>query len=162
MTRYLKAAHGGNAKAQHFLGVKYDKGLGIRHDYAEAARWYRRAAEQGNANAQHDLGTLYGDGLGVPQDAVEAYKWLSLAAAQFNVLNAPEYRALALKNRAELAVNMTASQRATALQLALEWQPTTLPDWQIDLGIRYLARRTERATVDVAVARERQVQRAVN
>ena len=37
------------------------KGLGVRQDDAEAARWYRRAAEQGIATGQYSLGLMYED-----------------------------------------------------------------------------------------------------
>ncbi len=75
-------AEQGNAKAQFFLGVMYDRGLGVTQDYAEAVRWYRKAAEQGHAEAQHDLGVMYGEGQGVPQDYAEAVRWYRKAAEQ--------------------------------------------------------------------------------
>ncbi len=46
----------GNAKAQHNLGVIYEKSRGIPQDDAEAVKWYRKAAEQGVADAQYNLG----------------------------------------------------------------------------------------------------------
>ncbi len=75
-------AEQGNADAQLFLGVMYDRGLGVTRDYAEAARWYRKAAEQGNAEAQHDLGVMHGEGLGVTQDYAEVARWYRKAAEQ--------------------------------------------------------------------------------
>ena len=72
----------GNANAQFFLGVMYDKGLGVPQDYAEALQWYRKAAEQGNAGAQHNLGFMYAKGEGVAQDYGEAMKWYRKAAEQ--------------------------------------------------------------------------------
>ena len=61
---------------QYKLGRFYDKGQGVPHDYAEAAKWYRKAAEGGDRDAQYYLGILYYNGQGVPQDYVEATKWL--------------------------------------------------------------------------------------
>jgi len=84
-------AEQGNANAQFFLGVMYDKGRGVPQDYAEAVKWLRKAAEQGVAEAQYNLGVMYDRGLGVPQDYAEAVKWSRKAAeqgyaeAQFNL-----------------------------------------------------------------------------
>ena len=46
------AAEQGDADAQFTLGFRYEYGLGVPQDDAEAVRWYRLAAEQGNASAQ--------------------------------------------------------------------------------------------------------------
>ena len=75
-------AEQGNANAQFFLGVMYDKGQGVRQDLREAARWFRKAAEQGHAEAQFNLGAMYDNGQGVPQDDAEAVKWFRKAAEQ--------------------------------------------------------------------------------
>ena len=80
-----KAAEQGNARAQFTIGLKYKLGVGVREDYAEAARWYRLAAEQGDAKAQHSLGVLYDWGDGVPRDAAEAMRWYRLAAGQGSI-----------------------------------------------------------------------------
>ena len=37
----------------------YERGRGVRQDFAEAVRWFRRAAEQGNARGQNNLGAMY-------------------------------------------------------------------------------------------------------
>ncbi len=38
----LKArADNGEAEAQFMLGIKYEKGEGVRQDYAEAVKWYQ-------------------------------------------------------------------------------------------------------------------------
>ena len=76
------AAAQGHPDAQHDLGGKYEDGLGVPQDYAEAAKWFRLAAEQGLADAQNNLGLMYGNGLGVPRDYAEAVKWHGLAARQ--------------------------------------------------------------------------------
>jgi uncharacterized protein len=70
----------GNAKAQFFLGLMYNKGEGVTQDYAQAAKWYEKAATQGNAKAQVLLGTLYYNGEGVTQDYAQAAKWYEKAA----------------------------------------------------------------------------------
>ncbi len=75
-------AEQGDAKAQHNLGVMYERGQGVPQDYAEAVRWYRKAAEQGFASAQYNLGVMYGKGQVVPQDYAKAVGWWRKAAEQ--------------------------------------------------------------------------------
>lgn len=97
---YALLAAQGNAKAQHNLGVMYERGEGVKQDYREAAKWYRLAADQGIAASQYNLGVLFesqglpqvipqvmknalqGIDMGVPQDDQEAVKWFRLAADQ--------------------------------------------------------------------------------
>ncbi len=109
------AAAQGDARAQYNLGVMYDKGQGVRQDYAEAVKWYRMAAEQGNANAQNNLGVMYHMAWGVPQDYVQAHLWYNLAAAQGTDQ--------ARKNRDIIADRMTPAQIDEAQRLAREWKP---------------------------------------
>lgn len=78
----LRAAQAGVASAQFRLALRYDSGVGVPPDQAEAAKWMRRAAEQGYAKAQYNLGCMYESGLGVTQDFVEAAKWFRKAAEQ--------------------------------------------------------------------------------
>ena len=103
----------GHASAQHYLGIMYDKGLGVLQDHGKAVKWYRKAAEQGSVPAQLSLGICYSQGRGVPQDYVLAYMWLSLGVAKENknVFNARDI----------LANRMTPSQIAKAQKLAREW-----------------------------------------
>ena len=75
----------GDAEAQHILGVRYQFGLDVPPDYAEAVRWFRRAAEQGDADAQSNLAFMYQQGAGVPQDDAEAVLWNRRAAEQGQV-----------------------------------------------------------------------------
>ena len=118
---WLKAAEQGHARAQHQVGLRYDRGEGVSEDKAEAAKWFRKAAEQGGMSAQYKLGVMYRDGLGVPKDDVEACVWFSVAAttghrsakkslakakAQLN----PEQLAAAEKRAAELTEQINASK----------------------------------------------------
>ena len=76
-------AKSGNSEAQYYLGVMYDRGLGVPPDYhARAAQLYRLAAEQGHAGAQLNLGVMYREGRGVGEDYLEAVRWLMRAAEQ--------------------------------------------------------------------------------
>ncbi len=98
LKEFLESAHDGEAKAQYYLGLMYDDGLGIPEDDTEAVRWYRLAkeqllvaADQEDVEAQFRLGQMYFLGQGVPQDYTEAVKWWHLAAdkgfawAQYNL-----------------------------------------------------------------------------
>lgn len=78
----LKAAEQGDAKAQHDLGLMYDKGEVVPQDYQQAVIWYTKGAEQGDADAQANLGVMYKEGVGVPQDYQQALSWYTKAAEQ--------------------------------------------------------------------------------
>ena len=75
-------AEKGNQKAQYNLGMFYARGMGVKQDMAEAAKWYRKAAEQGEAGAQFHLGMCYSNGEGLEQNGAEAVKWYRKAAEQ--------------------------------------------------------------------------------
>ena len=49
------AAQMRNAQAMYYLGLCYEKGLGVEQDAAEAEKWIRKAAEQGDADALQAL-----------------------------------------------------------------------------------------------------------
>jgi uncharacterized protein len=145
-------AEGGDAVAQHNLGVMYVTGHGVPQDYATAATWYRKAAEQGYADAQVKLGKMYDKGQGVPQDQAVAMNWYRRAAAQgdsvapyilgdtyligrgvqqdyvtahmwFN-LAAARGNKEAEEARNRVGARMTPAQVAEAQKLAREWLPT--------------------------------------
>ena len=92
-TKHL--AEHGRASAQFNLALLYYNGYyskgKIRHNYAEALKWYRRAAEQGHIGAQYNLALMYSNGEGVEQNYIEAITWYRRAAnqgdaaAQFNL-----------------------------------------------------------------------------
>jgi TPR repeat protein len=93
----------GDANAQAALGFRYELGIDVPADSAEAARWYRKAAQQGNFRAQTNLerlvaqGPVYEPGSPEPKDSAEAVKWCRKAAeqgdmrAQFNLAQMYEY-----------------------------------------------------------------------
>ena len=75
-------AEQGDAQAQTYMGVLYERGKGVPQDYAESVKWYRLASEQGKADAQNYLGNMYSKGNGVSQDYAEAVTWYRKAAEQ--------------------------------------------------------------------------------
>ncbi|MBE6293239.1 MAG: tetratricopeptide repeat protein [Bacteroidales bacterium] len=79
---YAIAAEQGHAKAQCYLGVCYDNGLGVTKSFDEAVKWYKLSAEQGFSGAQSCLGWCYEYGKGVEKSYPEAVKWYTMAAEQ--------------------------------------------------------------------------------
>ena len=141
----------GDANAQYNLGVRYDRGQGVRQDYQEALHWYKLAAAQGHSAAQYNVCMMVDLGHGLPQDYQEAVRWCRLAADQgqgramynlglhyqkaqgvprdlpeahkwYNLAAAAGYSDGA-KMRDRLAKEMTPAQIAEAQRLAREWKP---------------------------------------
>jgi len=113
-----KKAEQGDAAAQYYLAVAYERGYGVPQDYQEAMKWFRMAAEQGHAKAQCRLGEMHYDSQGVPQDYIQAHMWFNLAAAG----NDAAISASAAKSRDFVAKEMTLAQIAEAQKLASEWK----------------------------------------
>jgi len=79
--RWLRlAATQGDAEAQFWLGVGYDRGYFGGVDYTEALKWINKSAAQGLPDAQHELGQMYEEGNGVPQSNERAAYWFRRAA----------------------------------------------------------------------------------
>ena len=49
----------GDADAQTYVGLMYDHGYGVPHNYAEGVSWYRKAADQANGHGEEGLGVMY-------------------------------------------------------------------------------------------------------
>lgn len=75
-------AEQGDIDAYFILGEMYYKGMGVKQDYTDAAKWYHKAADRGYADAQFILGSIYEEGKGVKQDYADAAKWYHKAADQ--------------------------------------------------------------------------------
>jgi S1-C subfamily serine protease len=111
-------AEKGDADAQYLVGYLYDDGLGVEHDLAEAAHWYRMAAEQQHTHAQFNLAIFYADGLGLPRDPVEAYRWFMLAADTGDIVD----RRDALAGADDVARGMSAKEIDRAQRLIQAWR----------------------------------------
>jgi len=70
----------GDVKAQNNLGILYRRGLGVKKNPKEAAKWYKLAADQGFAKAQFNLGLMYKRGNGVEKDLIKAIDLYQLSA----------------------------------------------------------------------------------
>ena len=82
---YTLAAEG-DARAQFWLGVMYDDGVGVEKDDQEALYWYNSSAEEGYHKAQNAMGLMYVKGKNVLQDYKEAARLFRLSSAQGNAL----------------------------------------------------------------------------
>ena len=78
-------AEAGDAGAQWMLGSRYEMGMDVPQDGAEAIAWYLKAAEQNFPSALASLGEMYKRGRGVPQDIAEAAAWYCRAAESMPV-----------------------------------------------------------------------------
>ena len=76
---WLPLAEQGDAQAQFNLGLMYDKGQGVKQDYAESVKWVTKAAENGSAAGQFKLGVAYLLGLSVQKDRTLAKEWFGKA-----------------------------------------------------------------------------------
>lgn len=70
----------GDAHAQFYLGVMYNKGYGVEQSLEKAIQWYEEASSGGIPEAQYNLGLLHYNGEGAVEDYVEAARWMRLAA----------------------------------------------------------------------------------
>jgi TPR repeat protein len=83
--RWLRlAATQGDADAQFWLGVGYERGYFGGIDYQESLKWLRKSAVQGLPDAQFNLGQRYEDGTGVPKSHEMAASWYRKAADHFS------------------------------------------------------------------------------
>ncbi|HIY83814.1 MAG TPA: SEL1-like repeat protein [Candidatus Rubneribacter avistercoris] len=80
--RLRTMADEGVSSAQYRLGRLHERGLGVRQDYAEAAKLYEEAGRQGLLPARNDLGRLCEEGLGVEQDCDRAMRLYAQSAEQ--------------------------------------------------------------------------------
>jgi TPR repeat protein len=79
---FKKSAKQGNACGQHFLGVIYQHGKGLKRSYKKAIKLYRLSADQGFYLAQSNLAVMYEKGKGVRRDYVEALHLYEKSAEQ--------------------------------------------------------------------------------
>ena len=116
----LPLAQQGNAQAQFRVGELYYL---FKKQDIEALKWFQQAANKGSRGAMYYLGNMYNNGGAVRQNIVEAEKWYILSASQSGALPKGEMDALrmASDNRDALARKLTASQIATAQQMARDW-----------------------------------------
>ncbi len=82
VSSWLKAAEGGDTRAQYELGRYLEEGEGVPRDQDEAMKWYRRSALGGYAPAQFILGFFHQRGHQLEYDHGEVVGWYGKAADQ--------------------------------------------------------------------------------
>ena len=86
--RWLRlAATHGDAEAQLWLGVGYERGYFGGIDYQESLKWLRKSADQGHPDAQFCLGQMYEEGKGTPKNDKHAAYWFRRAADHYSDLS---------------------------------------------------------------------------
>jgi TPR repeat protein len=78
----VRNANGGDAEAQHELGLRHLFGEGFPADTAKAALWIARAAAQRLPTAAFNYGILLNNGWGVPWNPFAAYANFEFAASR--------------------------------------------------------------------------------
>jgi TPR repeat protein len=82
----LPRAKAGEAPAQTLVAEILSRGLGVKRDEAEAAKWYQLAAEQGIPEAQFQYALMLIDGRFVEKDKKQAFALMQAAAEAGNAL----------------------------------------------------------------------------
>ena len=72
VTALTAEARKGTPKAAFQLGLLYQEGIGVPHDFKTALRWFDAAAENGHASAMNSAGFYRRYGIGTPRDNVKA------------------------------------------------------------------------------------------
>jgi uncharacterized protein len=65
-----------------WLGLAYERGLGVSSNETEAARWYQLAAKQGDPIGQYFLALSLAQGHGIPKDPSKAIELPQHSAEQ--------------------------------------------------------------------------------
>jgi TPR repeat protein len=81
-----KQANAGDPRAQLWVGVAYQRGIGVKRDEGTAVAWFLRSASAGNPDAQNSLGQSYEEGSGIHRDYAQAARWYHAACE-----NRPDY-----------------------------------------------------------------------
>ena len=76
----FRAAQAGSVVAMNEMGVRYQKGAGVRQDNVAAIGWFTVGAQHGQPVALVNLGNCYETGNGVRQDLDQAGRHYSAAA----------------------------------------------------------------------------------
>ena len=82
--KLTELAEKGDAIAQNRLGIRYEKGLGVKKDLRQAAAWYKKAALQNHAIAQSNYAVCLLKMTNDRRIIKEAVEWLEKSAAQNN------------------------------------------------------------------------------
>lgn len=73
---YLQAAEKGNKSSQYHLGMYYSN---VKHEDAEALKWFEKAAQKDHVNALVIAGNMYKNGRGTKIDYKKAFDYYTRA-----------------------------------------------------------------------------------
>jgi len=79
---FEKAANKGHARAQHFLGLRYQYALAAKENPRLAYQWFLKSATQGYSDAQYYVAKCYQRGYGVEKNIASALRWYQKSATQ--------------------------------------------------------------------------------
>lgn len=68
----------------YYLGLCYERGVGIKQNFKEAFNYYKKSAELDYEDAFISLANLYFKGVGTEKNLQEAEKWYKKAASNEN------------------------------------------------------------------------------
>ena len=128
IARLRESAVGGDARAQHHLGLFHATGHGPTAQRRRAPIWLHRSAAQGLPEAAYHLGVTYDRGAGVAKDRRKAVRFYRRAAK----LGHP-------RAQHNLAVALATGRAARDLSEAVSWLQEAavagLPESQFSLGL---------------------------
>lgn len=78
--KYRAAARKGDARAQFYIGMMHEDGIGRKPDPVKAFEWYIKSADAGYPPAQFKTGLFYETGKGGVKDLSKAAVYYSMAA----------------------------------------------------------------------------------
>ncbi len=81
---FEKAAKGGDAEGNFYLGAFYHKGIYPTKNTVKAVQYYNIARTKGSASAANNLGVLYQNGIGVNTNLQKAFELYTEAANKGN------------------------------------------------------------------------------
>ena len=70
---YMRAAEQGYSLSEMNLAQMYEKGMGVKQDFAEAKKWYRKSMERGSGEALYRLASL-NEKTGDYPEAIKLYR----------------------------------------------------------------------------------------
>jgi TPR repeat protein len=117
----MPRAEAGDAAAQTLVAEILSRGLGVKRDEAQAAKWYQLAAEQGVPEAQFQYALMLIDGRYVAKDPQGAYALMQAAAEAGNRLAQFNFAQLVIQREpgaSGMAKAVTYYQRAAEAGLA--------------------------------------------
>ncbi len=132
---WLPLAQEGDAVAQTYIGETYEKGLGVKPDYATAASWYFKAAEQGFSRAQINLGNLFELGLGLDKDMDMALFWYQQAS---NVKGIKSPLSIYLEAKKKLKIGKTNKTKILIIEPEMDQRGLNIVSKQVNDQNKYM------------------------